>query len=442
MEVVHHDFGLHADGVLVVLDVAAQLLPGPLGVELRVALRRLDQPVVAVHRRVVLQHVNDEAFLNRLLHAVDVEREMSDLLPGGFRRAEYLQRLALWGRREGEVAGVGQELLGLHQPVDLVLGGLVLPLAPASPSAMDTEADVRPPWLEWASSMMMPNRRPRCSLPMASRMNGNFCTVVMTIFFPSRRKDRRSPELWAWPTMERDLRELLDRVPDLLVEDLPVRDDDYRIEEGRAVLLEPDELVGKPRDGVRLAASGRVLDQVPATGAPSGHVRQELAHHVQLVVARPYLLPPLASGLVVLALDDLGVVLDDVGQPAAGERFLPQVVGLEPVGVRRVAAAAVPPPVEGQEPRFLALEVGAEPHLVVVHGEVGQAAPSSKSFSRGLRSRLYCSTASSTVCFVRLFFSSKVATGRPLMNRPRSNASCALSRLYWSWRVTLKRFCP
>src|SRR6266699_6939216 len=34
--------------------------------------------------------------------------------------------------------------------------------------------------------------------------------------------------------------------------------------------------------------------------------------------------------------------------------------------------------------------------------------------SRGSRSRLYCCTASSTVCFVKLFFSSNVATGRPL----------------------------
>ena len=110
------------------------------------------------------------------------------------------------------------------------------------------------------------------------------------------------------------------------------------------------------------------------SGAPRGYVRQELAHHIELVIARPQLLPPLATGLVVLPLDDLGVVLDDVGQPAAGERFLPQVVSLEPVGVWRIAAAAVPSPVEGQEPRFLPLEVSAEPHLVVVHGEVGQAA--------------------------------------------------------------------
>src|SRR5262249_22879633 len=55
--------------------------------------------------------------------------------------------------------------------------------------------------------------------------------------------------------------------------------------------------------------------------------------------------------------------------------------------------------------------------------------PSSKSFSWGERSRLYCSIASATVCFVRLFFSSKVAAGRPLTNRQRSSASCVSSLL-------------
>ena len=125
VEVVHHDFGLQADGVLVVLDISAQLLPGPLGVELRVVSRRLDQPVIAVYRRVMLQHVDDEVFLNRLLHGVDVEGDVPGLVSLGDRRAEDLQRLVLGRRREGEVAGVGQELLRLHQPVDRVLGGLV-----------------------------------------------------------------------------------------------------------------------------------------------------------------------------------------------------------------------------------------------------------------------------------------------------------------------------
>ena len=70
VEVVDHDLRLQTDGVVVVLHVAAQLLPGPLGVELRVSLDRLDQAVVAVHRRVVLQHVDDEPLLDGLLHRV------------------------------------------------------------------------------------------------------------------------------------------------------------------------------------------------------------------------------------------------------------------------------------------------------------------------------------------------------------------------------------
>ena len=51
---------------------------------------------------------------------------------------------------------------------------------------------------------------------------------------------------------------------------------------------------------------------------------------------------------------------------------------------------------------------------------------------------MYCCTASSTVCLVSRFFSSNVATGRPLMKMPRSSASCVSSLLYRSCRVTLK----
>ena len=147
-----------------------------------------------------------------------------------------------------------------------------------------------------------------------------------------------------------DLGELLDGVPYLLVQYLAVRDDDHGIEDDRVVPLQPYQLVGQPSDGVGLAAAGRVLDQVLGADAPAGSVGQQSAHHVQLVVAGPYLLSPLASGLVVPRLHDLGVVLDDVGQPVAGEDLLPEVVGLEAVGVRRIARAVVPSPVEGQEP--------------------------------------------------------------------------------------------
>ena len=106
MEVVHHDLRLEADRVLVVLHVAAQLLAGATYVELRVSLDRFDQPVVAVDRRVVRQHVNDEALLDRLLHRVGMERQVLSVAALLNRRAKDLQRLVLRRGGEGEVAGV------------------------------------------------------------------------------------------------------------------------------------------------------------------------------------------------------------------------------------------------------------------------------------------------------------------------------------------------
>src|SRR5690606_10415371 len=64
----------------------------------------------------------------------------------------------------------------------------------------------------------------------------------------------------------------------------------------------------------------------------------------------------------------------NVGEVPLRQVCLPEVVGLQPVGVRRVARAIVPALVERQEPGRLALQVRAHPHLVVVHGEMDDAA--------------------------------------------------------------------
>ena len=128
------------------------------------------------------------------------------------------------------------------------------------------------------------------------------------------------------------------------------RHDDHGVEDGRVILLQSYQLVGQPRDGVGLAAASRVLNQILRACSPTGCIGQQPPHHVQLVIARPYLIAPLAARLVVFHLDDLGVVLNDVGQPVSGEHLLPQVIGLEAVGVRRIACTVVSPLVEGQEP--------------------------------------------------------------------------------------------
>ena len=116
------------------------------------------------------------------------------------------------------------------------------------------------------------------------------------------------------------------------------------------------------------------MDQVALTCAVRAGVGQDFTHHVELVITRPDLFAFLPACLLVLRLDHLGVVLEDVGQALAGQHLAPQVVGLEAVRIGRVAGAVFPAPVEGQEPRGLAFEVGAKAHLAFVHGEVGYAA--------------------------------------------------------------------
>ena len=72
---------------------------------------------------------------------------------------------------------------------------------------------------------------PRCSLPISSRMNGNFCTVEMMIFLPLLDELAQVARVLGVADRRAHLRELLDRVPDLLVEDAPVGDDDDRVED-------------------------------------------------------------------------------------------------------------------------------------------------------------------------------------------------------------------
>ena len=132
--------------------------------------------------------------------------------------------------------------------------------------------------------------------------------------------------------------------------------------------------MGQPGDGVGLAAAGRVLDQIALARPVLGRIGQEPPHHVELVVAGEDLLSFLPARLFVLLFDDLGIVFQDIGQALRGEDPLPQVVGLEPIGVGRVARPVVPALVEGQEPGALALEVGAHAHLLVVDGKMHDAA--------------------------------------------------------------------
>ena len=378
MEVVDHDLGLESDGVVVAFDITAEFPVRLLPVELGVALHLLDELVVALDRGVVPQHVQDEALLDRLFHGVAVEGPVLDRAVGlRLRLAEDLQRLVFWRSGEGEVARVREHLLRLHPllqgVVDRVLGvwrrlaeGLAdrsggFP-ALAGVRLVDDDGKVPPavPMVPIGPDLVQDEGE------LLHRGDDDLLTALDEPAQVARSlgvADGRA-----------HLGELLDGVPDLPVEDGAVGDDDDGVEDQCAVLLQPDQLMGEPGDGVRLAATGRMLDQVAPAGAVLTGIRQHLAHHVELVEARPDLNRLLAAGLLVLDLDHLGVVLQDVGESPAGEDALPQVVGLEPLRVGRIASPIVPTQVEGQEPGGLALELRTEAHLVIVHGEMHDAA--------------------------------------------------------------------
>jgi hypothetical protein len=236
VEVVDHDLGLQADRVRVALDVAAQLRVRLAGIELRVVLAFPDQPVVAVHRRVGLEHVEDEAFLDRLLHGVAVEGPMPDA-PGRVGRqrlAEHLQCLVLRRRGEGEVAGIGQHLARRHalfeRRVHRVLGV--------------------------GSRVVVFRRRSEC---LAHRRRGLAALARMRLVDDDgegpaaldgdlvedegkflHRRDDDLPALFDEPAQvaralgvpdgRADLHELPDRGLDLVVEQAPVGDHDHRVE--------------------------------------------------------------------------------------------------------------------------------------------------------------------------------------------------------------------
>src|SRR2546425_12389170 len=94
-----HDPNLLAYGMRVQLNERLQQV-GCLGlVVMRIGFDRFEQTPVRLVGRVILQNVQDEAFLDRLTHAVQMKRFELPLRTLG---AEQLQGFCLWRRSEGK----------------------------------------------------------------------------------------------------------------------------------------------------------------------------------------------------------------------------------------------------------------------------------------------------------------------------------------------------
>jgi hypothetical protein len=66
-----------------------------------------------------------------------------------------------------------------------------------------------------------------------------------------------------------------------------------------------------------------MLNKVPAARAMRAGMHQQLAHDVELMIAREQLLAFDPTGLRVFLGDDLGVILDDVRKAEGCEGLLP-----------------------------------------------------------------------------------------------------------------------
>ena len=165
------------------------------------------------------------------------------------------------------------------------------------------------------------------------------------------------------------------RVFDLLVQINSVGNHDHRIEELlTGITLQPHQLMRKPGDGIGLAGTGGMLDQIPAANAIAFCVRKKRSDDSKLMVARENLLIAFRTGVLVHFFNYLGIILNDVRQRVFLKNMLPEVIRLYSVRIRRITGTIAVAHVEGQKPGFVPLQFGAHPNFTVIHRKMHDAA--------------------------------------------------------------------
>ena len=105
MKMIYHHRGLLGNNVRIPFDKGAQFLLSPLLVKHGVVFHLFGNLIPTVDGHVILQHIQDEAFLNGLFHGIDMEGPVFDLAVFFIRRAKHLFRLVFRRSRKGEVTG-------------------------------------------------------------------------------------------------------------------------------------------------------------------------------------------------------------------------------------------------------------------------------------------------------------------------------------------------
>ncbi len=338
-----------------------------------------------------LKYVEDEALLHGLAHRVQVEGLVRVLraADAGNPLAEQVQCLGLGGRSEREVRqvllrtsrrrGVSDDV---GAEVDALVRGRLLGLRLGDLLGREDFLE-RPHRLARRGRVgLIDKDRERASGDGGSVL-GDHRELLQRRDDDARRVAReRLPQLLGVlvdaDDRARRVVEPGDDVLELAVEDDTVGDD-HDLVEDRLVLLvvQPGERVGGPGDGVGLPGPRRVLGQPVGAGAVAQGRGENRPHGVPLLVPREQDRSHAAGrGGLGGRVDERS---DEVEPRVALPHLLPQVGGVVPVRVRRVAVAAVPPGaaralVERQEASPVALEPRGHAHTVGVDGEVDERA--------------------------------------------------------------------
>ena len=410
LKVLHHHLRFLGDVVGMQLHEAGQGAGGLLALHIRVVIARLDELVVAIVGNIVLQHIEDEAFLNGLTHGVAVA--------GLAIAPKDLERPVLRRGGEGEKAQVrlppalrhaeeqrlhvlpGHALLGrlLSCPFPQFFAAQHFLHGGGRLSALGTVrlVDEHGAASGWQGVGGLFGCFMRGVAPSRSPAEGSFLRHLEQLAGNEREllqggDDDGNSALQGFCQLARALvhllhhamlvLELIDGVLQLLIQHDAVRHDDHAIEDtGVFRVVQRRQTMRQPSDGVALAAAGGMLDQgVVPHAFPPRHIDQQ-AHRLKLVVAgkdqrlRLHLAPLLIALLFALQVQETG---QQVQQAAALQNFLPKVGGavVASFRVRRVAGAGISALVKGQKARGRARQPGGHLHGFGIDSEMNQGAP-------------------------------------------------------------------
>ena len=360
-EVLHHDLDLLGDVVRMEPHPTHQPLHGCAAFHLRVIhlLPVVGQAEGSFVAGVVLQHVEDEALLNRLPHRVHMERFGLVLVTHGLiglrRSAEQLDSLRLGGRGErnvGDALGCGTACHLGGKDVFCTNLPAVLPflqLLSAQDGLQLGRCFAGLGRMRFVSDHGVKLTLRRGLLPYLFQGEGERLDRADDDLLLARKRLSQLLALGAAGALDgvdhtRCALEAEDSVLQLLVDHVAVGDHQHGVEDlALLVVVQIGEEVRRPGDGVCLAAACRVLDQELAPGTLLPHRAHQLARGVQLMKAGED--QPLDSLLLVALLDKIA---PQNLQPAlALPHLLPQVRRAVACGGRRISGCACVALVEG-----------------------------------------------------------------------------------------------